>query len=307
MVFPVDSQHLRRLAVFHAVAEGHGIGAAAASLDVTQSAVSQQLAALEQALNLDLCERAAGRRVRLTAAGEVLFHHTRQLAAVLTAADQAMTELQDQPRRELTLAAGQSTGTYLMPGLVASLRRRWPELRIDITIVNNTALVDVMRERQADFACWSGTLPSREWSSQVLGTDRLVPIAPIDHPVHRRRRKLTPADLVKHALVLREPASGTRAALDAHLAARDLSADPVLELGNHEAVVHAVEAGLGLGVVSSLALAAHRGGRVCEIESVDLDIARPIHLAWRRTRLLTPALDTVVALALAHCREVLER
>jgi DNA-binding transcriptional LysR family regulator len=132
----------------------------------------------------------------------------------------------------------------------------------------------------------------------VVGGDELVVVVAPGHRWTRRRRPLTPAELAQVPLVLREPGSGTREALERALARHGLAGRTALELGSTAAIKAAVAAGEGPAVLSRLAVQGDLASRqLAEVATVDLDLRRPFHAVWRTGRSPAGAANSLLALS----------
>jgi DNA-binding transcriptional LysR family regulator len=124
---------------------------------------------------------------------------------------------------------------------------------------------------------------------KIFAEDELVAIAPRGHPFLQKRR-VSVRDLCRAPFVMREEGSGTRAVVEQALRRRGQSVRSVLSLAGTEAVKHAVIAGIGLAIISRLALSCElQAGSLAVIPISDLDIRRPLHLQTLQGRALGPA------------------
>ena len=134
-----------------------------------------------------------------------------------------------------------------------------------------------------------GLMEAEHLDSKVFAEDELVAITPRGHPFLKQKR-VTVRDLCREPFVVREEGSGTRAVVEQALRKRGLSIKPVLSLAGTEAVKHAVIAGIGLAIVSRLAIGCElRAGSLFVIPVTDLKIQRPLHLQTLQGRTPGPA------------------
>ncbi len=238
---------LRQLRIFEAVARLGSISRAAAELHLTQPAVSMQMKQLESLLGLTLLEQ-VGKRLTLTQAGTELREHARDIALRVTDMAAAMDQFRALERGQLRLAVV-STANYFLPGVVADFSRRHPGVRISLQVANREAVLASLAANTADLAITGRPPDSPDIVAQHFMDNPLVVIAPPGHPL-AGQSPVPLARLARETLVLREPGSGTRAALERHFAAHGLQIKPGCELGTNEALKQAVRAGLGLGMVS---------------------------------------------------------
>jgi DNA-binding transcriptional LysR family regulator len=264
------------LRAFHAVAEAGSVGGGAEMLLVSQPAVSKQIKQLERALGVIVFERTA-RGVRLTDAGELLATYTRRIFALAAEAEQAIDDLQGLRRGKLSIGASPTLGTYFLPEVLVRFRRRFPAIALSLEIEN----ADVLQRRLSDGLLDSGfseVPPQRpEVTGDVFMRDRLIAIAAVKHPL-ARSRALTLRRLCAEPFIVRETGSTTKSLVERALADRGLTIAPALSLGSTEAIKHAVAAGLGVAIVSSLAVQREIAARrLIKLPVRNLSIARPLY------------------------------
>ena len=288
------SVNLNHLAIFHAVAETGSMTLGAERLDISQPAVSKQVRELERALGVALFDR-VGRRVHLSPAGEVLADHARRLFALAREAEEAMADVRAVRRGRLVIGASTTIGTYLLPGVAAEFWRRHPGVELLIQIENTEQVHRRLAGHELDLGLTEGLVEGEGLAAEVFHQDELVMIAAPGHPLAGRRR--VPLSAVREEpFILREPGSGTRAVEEQALARLKLPVRAAMALGSTEAIKRVVAAGVGLAVVSRLAVGAEcAAGALAVLPVAGLRIARPLHLVRRRGRRDGPALQAFCA------------
>ncbi len=239
---------LRQLRIFEAVARFSSISRAAAELHLTQPAVSMQVKQLEDQIGLPLLEQ-IGKRLFLTEAGAELRIHAQRFAAQSLELTAAMDQFRDLQRGWLRLAVV-STANYFLPPLIASLSDRHPGMRISLQVANRESVLAALADNRADLAITGQPPESADLIAQPFMDNPLVVIAAPTHAL-AAAGPIPMARLARETLVVREPGSGTRAAIERHFAEHGLEYLPGCELNTNEAIKQAVQAGLGLGVVSA--------------------------------------------------------
>ncbi|GLX06231.1 LysR family transcriptional regulator [Microbispora sp. NBRC 16548] len=298
------------------VAEQGSLGKAAKLHGITQASASRRLDTLERELGVPLLHRSTTGS-RLTPQGQVVVDWAR---ATLTAANDLLTGVQAlRGRRDarVRVAASMTVAEYLMPGWLVALRRVLPDVEVGLRVVNSGEVCRMAMDGEIDAGFIESPAVPRELTSWPVAEDRLVVVVAPGHAWARRGEPLrgeplrgepsrgeplSRADLAATPLVVREPGSGTRHALDRLLTGPDV-APPILELSSNAAVKVAVETGVAPAVLSRLAVAAElRDGRLIEVPVADLDLRRPLLAVWRaRTRLTGPAAELVrLARTAAH-------
>jgi DNA-binding transcriptional LysR family regulator len=264
---------LEQLRIFVAVAEREHVTLAARDLNLTHSATSAAIAALEARYATKLFDR-VGRRIALTEAGQLFLVEARAVLARARAAEQTLIDLADLTRGSLALAASQTVANYWLPPVLQHYRALYPGVAIRLDIDNTEGVVRRIHDGAADIGLIEGEVDDPFLAATAFAEDELVLVAPPGHPWARDPGR-PPEDLRHGPWVLREPGSGTRAIFEAALtglghAPADL--DLALELPSNEAVCSAVVAGAGVTVVSKLVVAYALKAGV--LKQVKLDLPR---------------------------------
>ena len=282
--------NLNHLAIFHAVAQAGSMTQGAERLDISQPAVSKQVQELEHSLGVHLFDR-IGRRVRLSQAGEILANYARLLFALEHEAEEAMADVRAVGRGRLVIGASTTIGTYLLPGVLADFWRRYPKVELLVEIENTEQVHRRLAGLQLDVGLTEGFVEEAELEAEVFHRDELVVIAAPRHPLARQPRVPLSA-LRDEPFILREPGSGTRAVEERALGRLKLPVRVVMALGSTEAIKRVVAEGVGLAIVSRLAVGAEcAAGTLAELPVAGLRIARPLHLVRRKGRRDGPALQ----------------
>lgn len=248
---------LEQLRIFVAVAEREHVTRAAAELNLTQSATSAAVAALEARYDIKLFNR-IGRRIELTQVGRIFLVEARAVLARAAVAENVLADFTGLKRGSLRLAASQTVGNYWLPPLVHRYRVGYPDIALILSIGNTEAVVAKVREGIADLGFVEGPVDDQALSVTPVAEDELVLVVSPSLP-RPKRQTISPADLKAMPWVFREPGSATRALFEKALAKAGLrhsDIDMALELPSNEAVRAAVEDGAGAAVLSNLVVAA---------------------------------------------------
>lgn len=247
---------LDQLRIFVAVAERQHITQAASALNMTQSAASAAVAALEARHNVKLFDR-LGRRIALTSAGKSFLGEAKAVLARAFAAEQALADLAGLKIGVLTLAASQTIGNYWLPPRLNRFAGLYPGVSIKLTIGNTLEVAALAAEGEIDLGFVEGEVDEPSLAIRSIDEDELIVVA-------APGQALAPDGpnkewLMQAPWVAREKGSGTRAVFEAAL--RDFGVETsnrniVLELPSNEAVRAAVESGSGLAAMSRLVVSA---------------------------------------------------
>lgn len=275
---------LEQLRIFVAVAERLHMTRAAEALNLTQSAVSAAVAALEARHGTRLFDR-VGRGLALNAAGAAFLPEARAVLAQAEAAGRVLDDLAGLKRGSVRLFASQTIAAYWLPPRMAAFARAHPEIDLHLTIGNTHRVVEAVLAGEAELGLIEGAFEAARVEKARIDADRLVVVAAPGHPLAGRGEPLSASDLRGLDWVLREEGSGTRsefeAALPRGVAASELRT--VLTLPSNEAILAAVAASDLVTAISELAAQPLiEAGRLVRLP---LDLPeRPFHLLRHRER-----------------------
>jgi DNA-binding transcriptional LysR family regulator len=285
----MNLQHLRTLLT---IVEQGSLSQAARAMDISQPAVTKQVQRLEQELEAALLVRGPQQQV-------VAF--ARETLTRFEALQEQLALLKTISRGNLALAASTIPGEYLLPGLLAAFRDHYPQTQVEVIIADTAEVARRVLADEADVGFVGAVVDRPGLRLERLVTDEVVLAVPPHHPFAGRGH-VAVEELRGQPLVLREEGSGTRHSVEAALATagRALSEkNVVLTLGSTQAVLRAVEQGLGLGFVSARAAAqAQADGHLVCVRLDGVDLRRDLYLAYLPQRLADP----VVAHFLAFTR-----
>jgi len=287
------------LALFHAVAQAGGISRGAERLHVSQPAVSKQIKELEDALGVRLLERLP-RGSRLTDGGKLLAQYVQRMAVVEEETARAIEEFRGVKRGRLAVGASTTIGAYLLPQVFGEFHRQHPDIELQLEIANTETIQNQLMAGSIEIGLTEGLMEAEHLDSEVFHEDELVAIAPRGHLLLKQKR-VTARELCREPFILREAGSGTRAVVERALGKRGLTVKPVLSLASPEAIKRAVIAGVGIAIVSRLAISCElQIGSLAVIPIKDLVIRRPLHLQKLRSKNPSPAVSQFLKLLHAH-------
>ena len=238
----------RQLQVFESVARRRSYTRAAEELHLTQPAVSMQVKQLEHVLGHALFEH-LGRRIYLTDAGEVMLHYSRRIAAELDDARQALDDLEGIDGGRLRIAVV-TTVNYFATRLLAGFCRDHPRVNVTLNVTNRDSVIRLIRENATDIVLMGQPPDTLALNAIPFMDNPLVLVAPPSHRLVGRKRIGLDA-LREEAFLIREPGSGTRAAMERFFEEKGIAPRTRIEMSSNEAIKQSVEAGLGLGMVSA--------------------------------------------------------
>lgn len=282
----------RELQIFLAAAETENFSEAARRLNISQPAISMQIRSLEEKLKVPLFTR-TGRQVALTEPGRVLIPMARNIIDHTIHLEETMASLQGEVVGVLKLGCSTAAGKYVIPKLMAGFHAHYPRVGLVCDVTGRHMALEKLREGDVQLAMTSLREPYKGIEYRPFLTDRIVLIVPPDHPWASLDRPLKPKELLEGNFILRESASGTRAAVVEGLSWHDMTLEDlerVMVLGNSEAICGAVQEKIGVGFVStSVACEATKAGRVVPIQIEGMDLTTTLFMARDTDRPATRA------------------
>lgn len=242
----------QQLRSFEAAARRLSITQAARELHVSQPTVSAQLRQLAELVGEPLFEP-LGRGVRLTPVGEALRDTLADISDCWERFEGRLGELRGLLRGRLRIAAV-TTAEYFVPDLLGPFSASHPGVEIELAVENRDRVIDRLRRQADDLAVMMLPPDELPLHTQPFRDNPLVVIAPREHPLNRAGSAVALSQLASERWLMREPGSGTRLVAEKHFASQGFAPRVAMSLGSNEALKHAVGAGLGLAVVSALAV-----------------------------------------------------
>ncbi|MGX9418211.1 LysR family transcriptional regulator [Vibrio sp. RC27] len=243
----------RQLQVFQSVYKLKSYSRAGLELGLTQPAVSSQIRQIEQALEQPLFEY-VGRKLYHTTAGEYLFEAVESIFEQLQTLQQELGEMKGQISGELNIAAV-NTAQCVVPYLLNGFMKLHPHISVNVKAVNRTQAIERLSEN-VDHIVIMGMVPTgKPFSSLPFLDNELLPLVAPNHPL-LSKKEVTIEDFLDSRLMLREPGSGNRLALEQHCQDVRVKLNPYIQIDSNEGLKHAVMAGLGVSVLPRLSVVA---------------------------------------------------
>lgn len=244
--------NLHQLATFQMVAKHSSYVRAAAELHFSQPAVSAQIRLLEESLGVKLFET-IGRKTHLTRAGEELYLYSQKIFYLIDETLDSMDALRSPHYGRLGIGADTTFGTYVIPGLLGKFHKLYPNVQIELEVVNPEYLIDALVHNRLDLVIMGNyTVEVPVFIAPVLANE-LVLTAP---PTHRLAERLAVPflELSREYFLVREPGSGTRESLELAFHEAGIPLLVSMQMGNNSAIKQGVAAGLGIALLSRVAL-----------------------------------------------------
>ncbi|MCJ7725901.1 MAG: LysR family transcriptional regulator [Acidimicrobiia bacterium] len=272
---------LNELRVFLIAAETENFSETARRLGISQPAVSMQIRALERRFGMDLFER-SGRAVSLTEAGQVLVPLARDLVHRSIFLQEAMASMEGEVVGMLNLVCTTTAGKYILPRLLARFQDQHPRVELACLVMPREMAIRRLIEDEAHIGVASVVEATRGLECRPFMTDHVGLIAPPDHRWAVRGGPIKPDELKEERYITREEVSGTSVAVSEALAWHDIAPSDLkrsMTLGNSEAILMAVQEGIGLGFVSTMVAAeALAAGTLAMIPIEGMDITKTLYM-----------------------------
>lgn len=280
---------LKQLELFLAIADSHSFSRGAAAVSLVQSTASQHVRSLEEELGSKLFDRTR-HGVQLTAAGELFAAYARRICLACSDARMAMRRFRGAEEAILRVGASTIPASCQIPDALGHFTAAWPGVRLELAQGDSREVLRLLQAEAVELAVVGGQFAGEGIAYQELGSERIQLIA---RPGQGLPAIISLAQLQALPLVVREPGSGTRLAVDRALLQAGLEPDSlraVAQLGSSEAVRRAVLGGAGCAFMSTLAVDLELADRsLVAVDIAGIEIRRSFYLAWRKGRSLSPA------------------
>jgi len=272
--------NISQLRTFVTVVECGSFSGAAREMGISQPAVTMQIQSLEAAAGATLLDRRY-RRIDLTEAGATLLPYARRVLGEVEQAREDIAALSGVISGRLSIAASTTPGVYLIPRLLGRFLAENPQVRVTITIHDTTEVDAAVESGRADLGVTGAVVKGSRPAYSQIGADELLVVCPPDSP-YSTLSGASLSDLAEADWVMRERGSGTRQVTEKELVAAGVDPEElrvVVELGTGEAIVSAVEGGLGIAMLSrQVAEKALALGTVTRVDLAGPPILRPFYL-----------------------------
>jgi DNA-binding transcriptional LysR family regulator len=282
---------LKQLRSFCAVARHRSFAGAAEELHLTPPAVTMQIKELESVVGLPLFDRGA-RAATLTMSGEYLLVYARRVLGTLKEAEDAMARLRGAESGRITIGMV-STAKYFLPRLLARFRAEHRGVEMQLAVGNREQLVRQLHDNEVDLAVMGRPPRELDTRAEPFAVQPHAVVASPEHPL-ARQHAIPPSALGGEEFIVREPGSGTRAAMEHFFREHHLAPPQVMEMTSNETIKQAVIANMGLAFLSlhtaGLEIAT---GQLVVLDVVGLPLMRRWHIVNVRGKPLSPAAEAL--------------
>lgn len=240
----------QQLYVFTKVVELKSFSKAAEELYMTQPAVSQYIQSLEQSIGTKLLER-TNKILFLTKAGEIVYLKGKEILNLYGKMHKLVDDLTNHAAGPVTIGASYTFGEYILPHVIADMKKAYPHIMPSITISNTKDVIDLVKNHSLDIGIIEGaSFHQPSLSIKTFAEDTMYIVAAPSSRLVRMKRPITKEDLVRETWIVREIGSGTREATDRLFQKLEINPVEQMEFGSTQLIKESVEAGLGIAMLS---------------------------------------------------------
>ena len=295
----------RRLKVFHTVARLLSFTKAAEALHMTQPAVTFQVRQLEEYFNTRLFDRTHN-KVNLTPAGQRVAEFAERIFDLYDEMENSVRDLTGEISGALTIGASTTIAEYMLPALLGEFKQRYPDINLRLKVSNSESIVSMVEHNVIDLGVVESPVSNKNLVVEVCHDDQLVVVTAPEHELARRGSKVKAAEILKYPFVSREEGSGTREVIMQYLEAEKVDTSELnvtLELGSPESIKGAVEAGMGITIISrSIIDKELKLNTLCELQ-LDPPLSRPFSFVRQRQKFRVTVMEELLEFAQAYFRK----
>jgi DNA-binding transcriptional LysR family regulator len=286
---------LWQLEVFMAVAKEKSFSRAGHLLGRTQPAISSAIKLLETELGEPLFDR-LGKTIKLTAAGELLTDYAKRLIRLRSEALEAMGELRGLGRGTLRLGANETTCLYVLPEVLASFKRAYPQVQVDIQRAITRAITEKVVDGSLDFGIVTLPVHNARLETITIHQDDMALIVSPSHKL-AARRSVQMTDLAGEPFILHKIGTTTRERLVKHFIDGGVKMKVTMELASIETIKRFVSIGMGISIVPRLCIEKEIGeGGLRALTIRDARFQRRLGLIYNKDRYQSQASRAFLAL-----------
>lgn len=287
--------HIETLQVFCDLVETTSFSEAAERNSISQSAVSQQIRALEDRFGVVLVER--GRKnFAVTPEGEVFLKAARQILETYQGIEEQLGMMRDVVSGRLTIATVYSIGFHELPPYIETFRKKFPDVDLQVQYRRSNQVYADVSENHAELGLVAYPQERKGVEIEPAWKDRLVVICPPGHPL-AKRKKVDLKAIDGERFISFEPDLPTRKAIDGMFAQAGIRVKEVVEFDNIETVKRGVLIENAISIVPSESVKSEvESGTLVQIPIEGKFIWRPLGIVRRRTKAITPAMREMIQL-----------
>lgn len=271
---------------------------------MTQPAVTFQIRQLEEHFNTRLFDRTHN-RISLTAAGQRVFEYTDKILSLYGEMDSRVRELTGDVSGILLIGASTTIAEYVLPALLGEFQNRYKDVNVRLSVSNSLGVVHMVESNTVDVGIVESPVANKNLAVEVCWHDELMFICPPSHPL-AGKGSISPHEIVGLPFLCREEGSGTREVINEYLEQNKLAPHDInlcMEFGSPEAIKSAVEAGLGVSIVSRATVGKELKLGTLVALPLKPVLQRPFSFVHQRQKFRLRAVDEFMRFAHEHCEK----
>ncbi len=293
----------RRLQVFHTVARLLSFTKAAEALHMTQPAVTFQVRQLEEYFNTRLFDRTHN-RISLTDAGQRVFEYADKIFKLYSEMEGAVKEMTGDISGVLMIGASTTIAEYMLPALLGDFKKQYPDVNLHLKVSNSDGIVQMVENNVIDLGVVESPVLNKNLVVEVCRMDQLVAVVSPQHPLSNLK-SLSLTELLEHPYICREEGSGTREVINEYMIAQGVNPAQVnfsMELGSPESIKGAVEAGMGVSIVSRATVQKELKLGTLMALNLNPSLERPFSFVHQKQKFRHRAMDELLDFARSYCK-----
>lgn len=271
---------------------------------MTQPAVTFQVRQLEEYFNTRLFDRTHN-KVNLTSAGIKVYEFADRIFDLYDEMENSVRELTGEISGALTIGASTTIAEYMLPRLLGQFKAKYPEINIRLKVSNSEGIVSMVEHNVIDLGVVEASVANKNLIVEVCHEDQLVVVAPPGHELSRRQGGVIKVQELKaYPFICREEGSGTREVIMQYLLDSNIQESDMnfcLELGSPEALKGAVEAGMGISILSRSTIAKELKLNTLCVLQLDPPLVRPFSFVRQRQKFRVRVMEELLEFAKAYC------
>ncbi len=281
---------LWQLKIFCKVVELQSFSKAGESVHLSQPTVSSHIKDLEEHFGTRLVDRLS-RQVMPTKAGELLFDYARQLIALRDQTEAAMAEFSGKIKGRLVLGGSTIPGGYVLPRIIGLFSKRYPDVQVALKVGDSSEIINHVLTGHIEAGIVGAKYRDKLLEQRPVMADDMCLVLPSDHR-WSGHKQIRLQELIGEPFIVREPGSGTLRSIEKQLQKKGFTIadlNVVAEMGSTEAVRQGVKSGVGLSILSTVAVADDiQSGFLKAIPVEGLSLKRSFYLTTHRQRTHSP-------------------
>ena len=293
----------RRLQVFHTVARLLSFTKAAEALHMTQPAVTFQVRQLEEQFNTRLFDRTHN-RISLTEAGKRVYEYAHRIFDLYSEMDNAIREMTGDVSGVLMIGASTTIAEYMLPALLGDFKKKYPDVNVQLKVSNSDGIVHMVENNVIDLGVVESPVMNKNLVVDVCRIDQLVAVVSPQHPLAENESVRLEA-LLEYPYICREEGSGPREVIEDYMNEMGIHESQIhlsMELGSPESIKGAVEAGMGVSIVSFATVQKELKLGTLVVLTLEPSLDRPFSFVHQKQKFRHRAMDELLEFARGYCK-----